>query len=121
MCTYRFGDVLVEVGDGYTVTRFPDGAEIHAAHAEQLGQQATAEAHGLDVQTMNEGHDLMHSVLAAMVGHRWSPALHAAATGQDIDPTLAGREEQAVLSLQGWLHAAGVSVEQMARRVRALD
>lgn len=62
--TFRFGEVTVEVRDGLTVTRLPDGGLVPAEHREQEGQAELAAAHGYDSAVeLNRHHDLGHSLL----------------------------------------------------------
>lgn len=80
----------------------PDGTE-------PMGQAATAAWMGVDVTTMNLAHDCLHHALcdAFKVPSR---AMRQAA-GETLDPAeqhLADLEENAVLHVQRWLHAAGV-------------
>lgn len=104
---YRFGRVLVELHDGWTVTKLPNGREVHALHAEQPGQAATAARLGCSVEDMNRTHDLIHSLLAHALGLECSPALGAVAASLP-STALHAAEEEAVLAVQRFAFMAGV-------------
>jgi hypothetical protein len=99
MQTFRFGAVQVDIRDGFTVTSFDDGGKVWALHAEQPGQRQTAQHIGCSVEEMNQTHDLVHSMLAQMLGLDYSPALYAVAHGQK-SIELHDAEEDAVKAIQ---------------------
>lgn len=109
----RLGNVTVEVTDEQTVTTFENGAQLVAHHAEQPGQDKTAQEYGLTVEQMNRTHDLAHSLLAHWLGLPASPTLQAVAE-QRRDPNW-WIEERAVLALQSFAAAVGVDLVERAK------
>jgi hypothetical protein len=104
--TFHLGRAVITVYDGWTVTRFPDGHEVHACHQPcgQHGQAVTAHDLGYpDVATMNQDHDL------------GSPVLVALALDLPEMPD-AWMEEAAVLALQRFLRHHGVSLAALAQK-----
>lgn len=117
MTDYIFGEVKVEVLDEWkmTVTNI-EGRKIVASHEEQPGQASTAAEYGISVHRMNTEHDLAHCILAHLLGLPHSPTLAAVAKGQTWPDWW--REEKAVLALQGYAEAAGVSLRDVAERLQ---
>jgi hypothetical protein len=77
--------------------------------ARRYTQEETAAWMGVDVATMNLAHDCLHHALCDAFKVR-SQAMRQAA-GEPLFPAeqhLADLEENAVLHVQRWLHAAGV-------------
>lgn len=113
----HFGTVTVDVREGWTVTRLPDGSTVLADHSAQAGQQQTAEWLGYATATgMNREHDAAHSLLAHVLGLAYSPTLWDVA--HDIQASDLHRiEEDAVLSLQRFAQAVGVDLIEAARRL----
>jgi len=113
----QLGSVTVEIHDGYTVTRFADGKEVHALHAEQPGQAETAKGLGYpDAEAMNTEHDLAHCLLAYWLGLDCSPTLRDVADGKPAtEPHWL--EEEAVMSLCKFANAMGVSLVEVARNI----
>lgn len=115
--TLHLGSVTVESFDGYTVTRFDDGLEVHALHAEQPGQTETAKGLGyLDAASMNRDHDLTHSLVCYWLGLPCSPTLRDVATGTPASE-IHYLEETAVLAIQRLANATGVSLLEVARNI----
>jgi len=113
----RLGTVTVTTHDGYTVTRFADGREVHAHHAEQPGQAETAKGLGYrDATAMNRDHDLTHSLLAYWLGLPCSPTLRDVASGAPATE-IHYLEEAAVLAIQRFANATGVSLLEVARTI----
>ena len=113
----RLGSVTVETFDGYTITRFADGKEVHALHAEQPGQAETAKGLGYpDAEAMNTEHDLAHSLLCYWLGLPESPTLRDVAEGKTASD-LHYLEEEAVMAIQRFANAVGVSLVEIARNI----
>jgi hypothetical protein len=113
----HLGTVTVEAFDGYTVTRFADGKEVHALHAEQPGQAETAKGLGYpDAEAMNRDHDLAHSLLCYWLGLPCSPTLRDVATGTPAHE-IHYLEEAAVMALCRFANATGVSLVEVARNI----
>lgn len=113
MTRLQIGTTVVTIGDGETVTHFADGLTLSASHEEQSGQRETADRLGIPVQQMNAEHDLVHSMLAAWLGLPHSPTLHGVATKNYFPAHTV--EEQAVLGIQAFAHAAGVDLVELAK------
>lgn len=116
--TFQLGQVVVTIYDGWTVTRFPGGYEAHARHDDcrHVGQAATAQDLGYpDVVTMNQDHDLCHSLLACWCGLGQSPVLYDVARDLPLSPQ-AWIEETAVLALQRFLRQQGLRVDALAQK-----
>lgn len=116
--TFQLGQALVTVYDGWTVTRFPGGYEVQARHDDcrHVGQAATAEDLGYpDVVTMNEDHDLCHSLLALWCGLEHSPVLFRVARGLPASDH-AWMEEAVVLALQRFLRQQGLRVDALVQK-----
>jgi hypothetical protein len=110
MQSIALGAVAVEIHDGWTVTRFSDGQEVHALHGEQPGQADLAVRLGYRAAAaMNREHDLGHSILAHALRLPHSPTLHDVAHGRPATD-LHAIEEEAVLALQRFARAAGVDL-----------
>jgi hypothetical protein len=101
-----YGAVQVTKADGYTITRWPDGRELVAAHAAQPGQEQTAAEIGVSVEEMNREHDVWHTKVCQCIGLPSSPALEAAVQGKG-DSEIYGIEEAAVLAVQKLAAAYG--------------
>jgi len=113
----HLGSVTVEDHDGYTITRFADGLEVLALHAEQPGQAETAKGLGyVDAEAMNTEHDLGHSLLAYWLGLECSPTLRDVAEGKPATE-LHCIEEEAVMAIQRFANAMGVSLVEVARNI----
>jgi hypothetical protein len=112
----RIGTTQIALYDGYTVTQFADGLEVHARHddVQHLGQAATAQDLGYpDVRQMNREHDVYHALLASWLGLDASPVLRALADGC-ASQAAAWREEAAVLAVQRFAVSQGVDVMALA-------
>ena len=114
---FALGTTVVELYDGYTVTRFMDGTHLNARHDDcrNLGQATTAQELGYpSVPAMNRDHDLVHTLLPLWLGLAYSPTLwgiaHATPWPQHW------REEIAVLGIQGLLVALGLDAATIAGR-----
>lgn len=95
----NLGDVTIYQNEGNTTTVWSDGARLVAIHDEQEGQVKTAAEIGCSVLEMNRSHDLLHTLICRLIGLPWSPALRAAALGEDrMDIHYV--EESAVLAVQ---------------------
>jgi hypothetical protein len=115
--SFQLGSVTVELHNGWSVTRFADGLEVHAHHAEQPGQAATALSLGYsDPIAMNKEHDLAHSLLCYWLGLPCSPTLRDVATDNPASE-IHFHEEQAVLALTRFANAVGVSLVEVARKI----
>lgn len=113
----KLGSVTVETFDDYTVTRFADGLEVHAHHAEQPGQADTAARLGYaEAFAMNKEHDLAHALLAYWLGLPHSPTLRDVAEGKPAND-LHYLEEEAVMALCRFSNAVGVSLLDVARDI----
>jgi hypothetical protein len=111
------GGVTVAIHDGWTLTRFADGAELHALHAVQPGQSKTAKALGYpSAAALNREHDLAHSMLARLLGLPHSPTLRDAAAGKPATD-LHAAEEEAVLAIQRFARALGIDLVDAALRL----
>lgn len=106
MMMFQFGAVIVEVHDGWTVTKIPGLDNLTARWDEQPGQAETAARIGCSVRQMNIDHDLLHSYLAEQLGLPASPALINAAGGSVTEAAVEA-DEEAVLALQKLLYAVG--------------
>lgn len=112
------GRLTVEVRDGYTLTRFPCGAELVASHAVQDGQAETAARCGYEsAEALNREHDLTHSLLAHWLGLPWSPTLHDVAIGVRVNE-LHFVEEDAVLAVQRFARAMGVDLVKLSEAMK---
>lgn len=109
----RLGSCTIIHSAEATVTRFCDGRELRGDHAIQPEQLSTAADYQMQPHTMNRGHDLTHSLLAAILGLQASPTLEATAKGERYPDWW--REERAVLALQGWAEALGIDIVDVAR------
>jgi hypothetical protein len=120
MIPLRFGDVSVEIHNGYTVTRFPNGKELHAAHAPQPGQEKTALelGYGDDIEAMNRDHDMLHSMLCYMLGLKCSVTLRNVAMKLPTED-VQFHEEEAVLAVQRFAKLMGIDLMLIARRLTA--
>jgi hypothetical protein len=121
MIALQLGAVAVEIHDGWTVTRFSDGQEVHALHREQPGQADLAARLGYGTAAaMNREHDLAHSILAHALGLPHSHTLHDVAHGRPASD-LHAIEEEAVLALQRFARAAGVDLVAVATEQSAKE
>lgn len=113
MLLFRLGATEVELHDGYTVTRFPDGCEVHARHDQQPGQDRLARSLGYArAQDMNIHHDLAHTLLSTMLGLPHSITLRGVADNNHWPGH--HLEEAAVLALQAFANAAGIDLVKVA-------
>lgn len=115
MIIYRISTATIQHGDGLTRTTFADGGEVIANWMVHDCQHATADEYTIPVDVMNRQHDLAHSILSAVLGLPASPTLAALAEGRRWPAWHI--EERAALALQGFAHAAGVDLEQVAERL----
>lgn len=112
------GATTVTITPEHTITRFADGTAVHAAHEDiaHVGQAVTAQQLGYpDVRSMNQEHDLYHTLLAHWLGLSASPTLRAVADGTPYAQWAA--EEQAVLALQHWAQTVGVRAISLVQLV----
>lgn len=101
MRTYRIGDVEVTRGPSWTVSRFPDGREVHAHGDGSEFQSACAESLGYDTAAeMNRDHDAVHHLLAVTAGKPYSPTLRGVAEGQYVPREVSDAEERIVMLVQ---------------------
>lgn len=115
MITLRFGEVSLEIHDGWSRAVFPDGVETLADHTAQPGQEERAQGLGYpSASTMNRDHDVVHCLLARFMGLPCSPTLHGVARGE-FWPQWAA-EEAAVLAVQRFALAAGIDLLALAKR-----
>lgn len=113
--TYHFGEVTVEIDDGLTVTRLPDGGIVPAEHREQPGQAELAQDLGYaTAEEMNREHDMLHSLLSHMLGLPASPTLQG--VGNMRFCPYWREEEAAVFALTRFAKLAGVDLVEVARR-----
>ena len=117
MRTLRLGGTVVEMhGDGLTVTRLPDGLEVHAraqADAAYIGR-AAALGYGADAALMSREHELTHSLLAGWLGLPESPTLRGVAERRYWLHWQA--EEAAVLGVQRFARLAGIDLIGLVQR-----
>lgn len=111
------GCVVCLCEDGNTLSLYPDGATVHARAEDTDAYRLTAAAHGYgdDTAALSREHELGHHVLAHLLGLSYSPTMRAIGLGQS-DPT-GLVEEAAVLALQRYARAMGVSLIEVARRL----
>jgi hypothetical protein len=116
MRTIRIGSTVIEMHDsGLTVTKvstgdvpaFPPDDEYQLRNAQELG-------YGNDRFLASRDHELAHSLLAHWLGLPESPTLAGVAAGNHWPYWW--REEAAVLALQGFARAAGVSLIEIAQK-----
>jgi hypothetical protein len=113
--TFHFGEVTVEIADGLTVTRLPDGGIVPAEHREQPGQAELAQDLGYaTAEEMNRQHDLLHSLLSHMLGLPASPTLQG--VGNMRFCPYWREEENAVFAIAAYANVAGVDLTDVARR-----
>lgn len=116
MQRFQFGEVTVEIGDGLTLTRIPDGSIVPATHSEQAGQAALARELGYSsVEDMNREHDMLHSLLAHLLGLPASPTLEGVASKQTYQYWR--EEEAAVFALCKFAHCTGVDLTVIAEQL----
>lgn len=115
MQRFRFGDVTVEIGDAFTATHLPNGATVTAAHCEQRGQAVLAEELGYDcAEDMNREHDMLHSLLAHLLGLPASPTLEGVAGKRTYRHWR--EEEAAVFAIARYARCAGLDLMAVAER-----
>lgn len=115
--TAKSGSMKVEVREDGTTVILPCGAVVEGrrwryANGEDEGRQvymAEQLGYGEDVLQMVKDHDALHVRLCQWLGLETSPALERAAGHRD-DDELTRLEEQAVLSVQKFMRAAGRGV-----------
>ncbi len=90
---YWCGETHVAVIGNHVLTVLPDGAKVTAAP--NYDDASVVEA-------MTREHDLLHAKLCHALGLDESPALRAAATGQDTEAS--GADERMVLAAQELLN-----------------
>ena len=115
---YTIGDTVIEIHDGWTMTRFDDGCEVHARHddCQQRGQAKTAADLGYpDVATMSREHDLARALLAHWLGLAYSPVLSTVALAMPQREDW-WKEEAAVLALQRYAVSQGLDLLAVAER-----
>lgn len=102
--TFFHGGTTVTIGEGWVLTTLPDGTEVPAApnHTPEDIARAHALGYDGDVWAMTRDHDRLHAQLALCLGLLESPALRAAATGQDTEIT--GAEEEVILAAQRFVN-----------------
>ena len=95
-----FGQTHVQVIGSHVITTLPDGTKVTAApnYTEADVEIAHKLGYGGDVEAMTREHDLTHAKLCHALGLDESPALRAAATGQDTEAS--GADERMVLAAQ---------------------
>lgn len=116
--TFVLGDCEVAIESEHTVTRFPDGTYVWADHAVQPGQIQLASEYQMTATEMNRTHDLVHNLLAIMLGLNHSPTLNGVAH-KDTEGYYPWWwvEERAVLAVQAYAKVAGVDLEALAAKV----
>jgi hypothetical protein len=115
---FKLGGATVTVhADGLTCTRLADGCEIPAAaqDTETYRQRAAELGYGEDTTAMSREHEIGHSILAEILGLPESPTLRGVARGKYFEGWRA--EEAAVLGLQAFARAAGISLLDVAERL----
>ena len=94
---------IVRHGD-VTVTTLPDGAVVTAAPEDTDSYRETAKTlgYGDDTALMCYEHELLHTIVARMLGLPESPVMRAVVNGTEYDDPdgILWREEKAVLALQ---------------------
>lgn len=100
------GKTRVVIHKRYTVVTLPNGQIVTALHKEQLGQKETAAHIGCSVEEMNRTHDLLHVMLAHMIGLDYSPTLADVAVNLPKND-IHGIEEAAVLAVQRFAQSVG--------------
>lgn len=99
---HRIGECDVKVDTNCVITKFSDGAVLHAhpnygdediARARALGYIGTDQE---AVDAMTRDHDMIHSLVAEARGFIWSEALHGAATGRGY---AGGEDEERIVFL----------------------
>lgn len=117
MRTLRVGSADVHLhDDGLTVTELHDGKTIPACHDGSAYQRNSAYelGYGDDVDLASREHEIAHSLLAKWLGLPESPTLRGVAD-RSYWPHWR-KEEAAILGLQAYARAAGVSLETLAER-----
>jgi hypothetical protein len=100
--------------DGLTVTHLPGGhVPARAQDTDEYRQRAHDLGYGDDTALMSREHELAHTMLAGWLGLPYSPTLQGVATG-DTWPHW-HLEEAAVLALQAYARALGVSIVDLAK------
>lgn len=121
MSLYLIGQTAVAVMPGHVTTMLHDGALVHAVPHDTDDYGATAKrlGYGEDRDRMNRDHELLHSLIAAMLGQPESPVMRAVAEdrGEHDADGLLGIEEDAVLAVQRLAMAWGVNLLDLARSV----
>lgn len=120
MRSIRLGSSVLELHDsGLTVTRLAGGAEIPAWPQDDAAYRARALELGYGDETglMSREHEVAHTLLAHLLGLPESPTLRGVADGSFWPHWRA--EEAAVLALQAYARAAGVSLVDVAERLSA--
>lgn len=109
------GGVVELHASGLTTTRYPGLAPVDAVaqDSDEYRARALALGYGDDTALMSREHEMSHHLLARLLGLPCSPtmrgiALHATGIGPYWPAW--GKEEAAVLALQAYARAAGVSL-----------
>lgn len=99
--SYQIGDVLVTQGPSWVVTRFPDGAEVHAHPDGSEFQDAAARSLGYsDTAGLNRDHDVAHTLISLAMGDAHSHTLRGVAVGSYAPPARVALEEGLAMLLQ---------------------
>lgn len=103
--------------DGLTTTTLPNGYSVDARAQDDPTYRARAESlgYGEDTARMSREHGLGHVLLAHWLGLPASPTMQGVASGEHWP--LWQTEEAAVLALQAFANAAGVSLEALAAKI----
>lgn len=104
----------IKVCNGYTQIVLPSGQTVCGLHAAQPGQEETAARIGCSVELMNKTHDVIHVLLAEMIGLEFSPLLQRVADGLPADE-LRDLEEDAVIAIQRFAQGVG-KLEDIANK-----
>lgn len=111
--------VLIHTADQYLETVFDDGARLPAAANHGDEDEARAKALGYrNTWQMSLEHELLHSILSEAMGLKYSPTLHAVATGEKIDQEEIDMEERLVLCVQKLLNDARFGREPYLEAMR---
>lgn len=110
MLALKFGDTTVEVYETGTRIVFPDGSVVPGEPEDTDSYRETAEKHGYgaDTTALCIEHELMHVALAHWLGVT-SPTMDAL-TGNDPGIPIRQLEEAAVLAIQKYARALGISL-----------
>lgn len=122
MRVLRLAGATIELHlDGLTVTRYPGIGDVPARPQDDDEYRARAAAlgYGDDTLAMSRDHEMVHHILAAVLGLPYSPTLMGVATGRFCEHWQA--EEAAVLGVQRFARLAGVDLLAVAAKASHHD